>query len=304
MKILKALDLNDVVFLDIETVACVPKLEAGTLLYDSWVYKMKYQKELVDTGKTTYEQLFDETAALHAEFARIVCVTIGKIKDGEIKLKSYAYEDEAQILKEFCSDLINIIASNKNTKLCGHTIIGFDIPFLMRRCIVKQVEMPSLIDTGHLKPWELTAIDTAVLWKGSGMTGASLLNIAVVLGLQNPKDEMYPYETTAVFHTEGEAGLKRIQKYCEDDVVTVANIVRKCRYEDIVERAGDNTIETKKVGVLERVYNTKMFDKASEKTILDNFKALDENEVLEAKTILEVIIPKTKSVTVKTKVGR
>lgn len=296
MKILKALDLENVVFIDIETVGEVEKLEKGTLLYDSWVYKMKYNKEQIDKGEKTYEQLYEESSSLYAEFAKVVCITIGKIVKGKLKLKSYADKDEKVVLTKFCRDLTNIIASNKNTVLSGHSIKGFDIPFIMRRCMVNQVEPPSLIDVAALKPWEVSAIDIGELWKGSAFTGASLMNIAVALGLENPKEEMYPYETASIYYADPENGLKRIQKYCEDDVFTAANIVMRCRFEDILTRDEDATIDTKRVGVLERVYNTKNLDKASEQEIMEKLKNVPEEHTERAKEILDVVIPKTKKV--------
>lgn len=301
MKILKELDLNNVVFLDIETVAATNNLTEDNPLWAAWEYKMTHGREPIGGDNIPFSYL--EKAALFAEFGKIVCITIGKVVEGKIKLKSYVDHDEKVLLQNFGKDLTNIIASNRHTVVCGHAIKGFDLPWIMRRMIVHQIELPSLIDTAHLKPWETTAIDTMDLWKGTGFNGGSLIAISAALGLLNPKDEMEGFQTTGAYYND-EDGLDKIRIYCEKDVVTVANIVRKCRYEDVVAVDDNASIDTKKVGVLERVYNTKNFDKASEQTILENFKQLDESEAVEAKTILEVIIPKTKTVTVKTKVGR
>jgi hypothetical protein len=288
MKILKSLDLNNVVFLDIETVAGTDRLTEDNPMWDSWKYKMEHGREPI--GGTDVAASYIDKAALFAEFGKIVCITIGKIVGEEIKLKSYADHDEKVLLTNFCADLDNIIASNKNTVLCGHAIKGFDLPWIMRRCIVHQVELPTLIDTAHLKPWETTAIDTMDLWKGTGFNGGSLIAIAVALGLHNPKDEMEGFQTTKAYY-EDKDGLVKIQTYCEKDVVTVANIVRKCRYEPIVTRTLAK-IDTKKVGQLERVFNTKKIDKTTQGQLLDMYKTLEGEEAKIAKTILEVVVPK------------
>lgn len=293
MKILKALDLNDVVFIDIETVAAVEKLEQGTALWDSWDYKMKHGRDPLGEADDP-SKLFADKAALYPEYGKIVCITIGKIKEGSLRVKSYSGHDEKEILEQFCTALTNITASNGKTVLCGHAIKGFDIPWLMRRCIVNQVPLPLLLDTAHLKPWETTAIDTMDLWKGTGFNGGSLIAIAVALGLHNPKDDIEGFETTGVYYNEKE-GLQRIVKYCEKDVLTVANIVLKCRYEPTVEfaAAADNKISTKEVTMLEQIYNKKDITSQEQTAIVNALQTMvDDEEIKIATQILKVALPK------------
>lgn len=286
MKILKQLDLNNVVFIDIETAALTPELIENTPQADAWAYKNKTK------GFTEWSEmasLYLNEASLHAEFSKIICITIGKIKEDKIKMKSYTGQ-EADLLKAFCTDLTNIIASNKSTVLCGHSITGFDIPFIMRRCMVHQVEPPTLIDVAALKPWEVTAIDIATLWKGSGFTGASAMAIAFALDLASPKDEMAGHQITEIYYNTKDS-LQRIQKYCEDDVLTVANIVLRCRFEPLVERTNE-VVTTEKVGAMEHIYNNKFSTSAQENTILRQLESMSTTEVKMANDILKVVMPK------------
>lgn len=292
MKILRNLDLNNVVFIDIETAQIVPKLEKDTPLYDSWEYKMKHSKDIVEKGEKTYEQLFDEQAQLYPEFAKVICITIGKIQNEVLKLKSFYGDDEHKLLKEFNTTITNIVASNKNSTLCGHYIIGFDIPFIMTRSIINGIEPASLIDIAHLKPWEVTCIDTHNLWKGTSSRSASLINIAVALGLPSPKDTMFGYESSKVYYNEPD-GLGRIERYCRKDVLTVANIVRKCRFEQPVPLE-DSEIDVRRVGSLERVFNSKKITKEEEQNFMKIVKDLPEDEQKAATDILTVAIPKEK----------
>ena len=288
MKILKALDLEKVIFIDIETVRIVDKLEKNTPLHESWDYKLRYSRE-AEKFEGSIEEQFEKKAALYAEFAKIVCITIGKIKDGAIKLKSYKGDNEKELLTDFCNTLTNFTAKDKNTILAGHAIKGFDLPFIMRRCLINQVELPNLLDNAHLKPWELTTIDTLELWKSTGFYGASLLNIAIALGLPSPKSDINGSETSDVYYKEGLAGIDRIARYCEKDVTTVANIVRICRYESPLYIDELDTKE-EKVGALERVYNTKKMSKAEVRKMDDARDSLtpDEDEI--AKQILETVL--------------
>ena len=309
MKILKELDLNNVVFIDIETVNAVKELQIATPLWDAWKYKLNFgrdpllKREPGEAGLDRFnekaKELYNSDAALYPEFGKIVCITIGKIKDDGLKLKSYVGDDEKVLLAEFCNTLTNMIAANKKTVLCGHAIKGFDIPWLMRRCIVNQVELPTLLDTAHLKPWETTAIDTMDLWKGTSFNGASLIAITTALGLHNPKDELAGYQTNEVYYNK-QNGLKLIQAYCEKDVTAVANIVRKCRYEPVVEvdnldafkvrpvSEGD-AFKVKQVGVLNKVFNTGSLTPEDENKIMTNYSKLNAEEKVVAKDILDLV---------------
>lgn len=271
MRILKKVNLDNVVFIDIETASLVKTLEKGTPLWDSWAYKLRSSKEEKDPVKA-----YDDEAPLYAEFSRVVCITIGKIKNGILKLKTFIDEDEKVVLEEFSNVLDAITADNKDTVLCGHAVKGFDIPFLMRRCIINQVDLPILIDTAHLKPWETTTIDTMELWKGTGFTGGSLIAIAVALGLHNPKDDLAGYEVSKVFHNDKDWKTK-ISGYCEKDVLTVANILRKCRYEDIVI-SESSPIEAKKQARLNTLYNTGKMSKTDSTKLQKNYDNLTNDE--------------------------
>lgn len=293
MKLVKSLDLENVVFLDIETVAGVQHLTKEDPMWYSWDYKLRHGREPLDaTGSP--EELFAEKAALFAEFGKIVCITIGKIKDGVLKLKSYSGHEEGVLLNDFCKTLDAMSAKNKQTVLCGHAIKGFDIPYLIRRCLVNQIELPTLLDIAHLKPWETTGVDTMELWKAGGFSGGSLIAIAVALGLANPKDDIEGHQTTYTYYNE-ENGLQRIKEYCEKDVLTVANIIRRFRYEPLVTLEESNTaIEVEHAGILERAFNTKKLKKDEEALLVREIQSMSKEEAAIANTILKVVVPKTK----------
>jgi len=286
---LKNLNLNSVVFIDIETVGLQKELEKDSPLYKSWEYKTKKGSEIFEEKELNC--LYKETAPLYAEFGKIVCITIGKVSDGWLKLKTYANDNEHTVLTEFTTALNKIYAADKKTVLCGHAIKGFDIPFIMRRCLINQIPLPALIDVGHLKPWEQTSVDTFELWKAGGFNGASLIAIAVALGLPSPKEDMAGYEVNEIYYNEPNA-LSQIIKYCERDVKTVANIVLRCRYEPIIEEISQ--IEIKPVGLLQKINSARKIEKADEPTLLSNLEKLNEIERVIADKILNVALPKTK----------
>lgn len=291
MRILKEINLDDVVFIDIETVRVTDKLEKDTPLYDSWEYKLRYSRE-GDKFDGTLEDAFLEKAALFSEFAKIVCISIGKIKDDTINIKSYASENEKELLSNFCNVIDKLVAKNIRTRFAGHAINGFDLPFIMRRCIINGLDIPSILDTAHLKPWELTSIDTLTLWRSTSFYGASLLNIAVALDLPSPKSDINGADVSDVYWRDKD--IKRISEYCERDVITVANIVRKIRGESVITNIVSQKDEPTDVPVMERIFNTKKVT-AKDKKLFDSIiSEMNEEEKGIANTFLEVTLPKTK----------
>lgn len=294
MKALTSLDLNNVVFIDIETVAAVETLTKESPLWNAWDYKMRHGRDPI--GGTDHAGSYKEQASLYAEFGKIVCITIGKIVGDVLKVKSYVDADEAKLLQAFCTTLSAMTAQNKHTVLCGHAIKGFDIPWIMRRCLINQIELPTLIDTGHLKPWETTAVDTSDLWKGTGFNGGSLIAIAAAMGLSNPKDELAGYQTTACYYGDKDWAAK-IQKYCEKDVLTVANVVRKCRYEPIVTM-GDKPVEpVVEAPILTKLFNGGKYTLKDAKYLTKEYAALDETAKPAMVILLRSIVDKSTSFT-------
>lgn len=225
MRVLNKLNLRDLLFIDIETARLFDNFSDCPEEYkDSWLYKIRHTSELSNIDMSP-EALWASKAALYAEFAKVICISIGAVKDDEeVTLKSYYGDNESAILKEFGSVADKLTAKRL---LCGHAIKGFDIPFLMRRFIVNQIPIPEAFDVGHLKPWEVNIIDTLDLWKGTSWASASLMNISVALGCPSPKQDMEGSATSEVYYA---GDMESIVKYCEGDVTAVVNMIKKFKY--------------------------------------------------------------------------
>lgn len=286
MRYLKSLNIEDLIFIDIEVCPIEEKLVEGSVLYDNWIYKLRNHRELLSTGKS-YEELYTENASLYPEFSKIVCISIGKIKDDVLKLKSYYGDNEYELLKDFNKVMTAIVSSNKNTRLVGHFINGYDIPFIFNRSIINGIEPCSLVDVAHLKPWEVTSVDTHSLWKGTSLRSSNLMNICFSLGLGNPKQEMSGYDVGNIYYSEG--GLEKIVAYCEADVYAVANLVRKMRFESIID-VEYSPIDVKNVGTLEKLYNRDSKISEEEENILKNAsKGFTKKEQDIAKELINII---------------
>ena len=234
MKALRNLNLNNVVFIDIETAPIVKELQLDTPLFDSWAYKKK--KDNLDNEGLIAS--FSKEAGLHPEFAKILVISVGRIlEDGTIAIKSYSSDNEVELLNEFNEDLNLVVSSNSKTQFCGHAAIGFDIPFIHKRMIVNQIRPCGILDNSGAKPWEVNILDTKDLWKVTSFYPTSLINIAVALGVPSPKGDIDGSQVGMVYWSGEKGALERITKYCENDVFATANILMRMMYKPLLTRA-------------------------------------------------------------------
>ncbi|TNV71653.1 hypothetical protein FGO68_gene13143 [Halteria grandinella] len=85
------------------------------------------------------------------------------------------------------------------------------------------------------KPWEIPHIDTMELWKfGDYKSFVSLELLAHLFKVPTPKDDIDGSMVSSIYYIEKD--LQRIVDYCEKDVLTLANIFRRMRQEDLLKR--------------------------------------------------------------------
>lgn len=282
---LKKLNLENVVFIDIETAPLVKELELDTPLFTSWEYKKR--KENLDNQQLI--KSFSEEAALYPEFAKIVCISIGRVQKDKLSIRSYNNEDEKELLTSFINDFQLFTDKKPKTVLCGHAILGFDIPFIFKRCIINQIPPNDLLDSSDLKPWEMTAVDTNNLWKGTMFTPSSLMSIAIALGIDNPKDDISGADVPKLYWSDDKDRIKKITTYCEKDVLTVANVVRKCRFEPLLTSNISTEMSVEDDPLLLRLYNGARYTAEDKKQLIMKLNTLSEEELEKAFEILDTI---------------
>lgn len=316
--------LQSLMFFDIETVAKVPELMEDTPLYDSFMYKMRYAEEAQRKDFNAYnvKALYAEKAALYPEFGKIVAITIGKIVDGhKLALYSFSGDDEANILTRFFKALSDQLAADPELVLCGVNLKFFDLRYCFIRAVVNQIEpVKGHINLTGLKPWEVRTCDITDVWKQTSMYNAPLICMAECLGLPSPKSDIDGSQVSSVYWKEGKPGLERITKYCEQDVLTTANVVMKLRFEPLLEmvgttqRAPKEKVEESKHGVakpteepvevkgklelgaplelpplLQRSFNTGHLTPEDEKTLIKNTRTSSRIDRTRLVTIIQAI---------------
>ncbi|MDR1876508.1 MAG: 3'-5' exonuclease [Flavobacteriaceae bacterium] len=229
---LSSIPLKQILFLDLETVPQYgnwDELSERTKVL--WEKKTQFQRK----EEISPEEYYYERAGILSEFGKIICLTCGLvIEDKKIRIKSFYGDNELLLLQGF-NDLLKSGYFKSNLLLCAHNGKEFDFPYLARRMMIHQVELPRILQMHGKKPWEIPHLDTMDLWKfGDYKHFTSLDLLAHVFGLPSPKSDMDGSEVSKVYYRE--KNIEKIRVYCERDVITLINIFRKMRYETPLER--------------------------------------------------------------------
>jgi len=223
--------LDNILFLDIET---VPEEENFKLLDEEKQYLFESKTQYQRKDEFTPEEFYDR-AGIWAEFGKIICISVGYFTTkGDIRNFSVTtfFGEEKTILKDF-SNLLNNHFNQPQHILCGHNAKEFDFPFIARRMIINQIEIPSKLNLFGKKPWEVPHIDTMELWKfGDYKHFSSMRLLTKVLQIPSPKDDIDGSEVAYVYYVEKD--IDRIITYCEKDVIAVAQIFLRFRREDLL----------------------------------------------------------------------
>lgn len=235
---LKQLNLENILFLDIET---VPETEFFSDLdgakQELWEAKSKYQRK----DDYTADEFYDR-AGIWAEFGKIICISVGYFHfSGDIRsfrVTSF-YGDEITLLKDFKNLIISHFSQAKHL-LCAHNGKEFDFPYIARRMIIHGIELPYKLNLFGKKPWEVPHLDTLELWKfGDYKNYTSLKLLTHVLGIPSPKDDIDGSEVYGTYYKDKD--IDRIIKYCEKDTIAVAQILLRLKGDDLLH---DSEIQT------------------------------------------------------------
>lgn len=195
-------------FIDIETATLLqPEEFKKSNLYDIWVDRIAKWEEPIELYKTKWP--------IYAEYSQIVCVSIC-VDEEWLKIKSL-YQKEKYNEKDLLTDLKEILdhPNISNRTMVWHNLIGFDVPFLVKRFIVNWIELPKILRVWRQKPREVNMEDTLVMWKSTWVMWAWLWLLCELFRIDNPKSDIDWSDVSESFH---KWEYDRIAKYCEADV--------------------------------------------------------------------------------------
>lgn len=229
--VLKKIALENILFLDIETVPLFENFEqVDEVSQQLWEQKTQYQRKEEITPDAFYER-----AGIWAEFGKVVCISVGyfvlKGSLRQFRVTSF-YGEESKILNDF-KNLLDTHFNRPHHLLCAHNGKEFDFPFIARRMIINKIDLPQKLDLFGKKPWEVPHLDTMELWRfGDYKHFTSLKLLTHILGIPSPKDDIDGSQVRQVYY--GEKDIDRIIKYCEKDTVAVAQVFLRLRNEEIL----------------------------------------------------------------------
>lgn len=242
------MSIENITFIDVETVSNHPGLdeldiESGNLFLKKFGIRIEENLKSDDMDGRSMEfgnesgKFYRQNAALYAEFSKVVCVSIGKIKGGKLFIRSICSRDETFILKGLAESL------EKSVILCAHNGKEFDFPFLQRRYMINGIPTPPLLNTIGLKPWETKLEDTMVMWSGTAWNyRVSLELLCHVLNVESPKKALDGSGVHEIYHgmfevkdsvelpfDKEQVALDKIAEYCNGDVLALTKCYTRMR---------------------------------------------------------------------------
>lgn len=227
--------VEDIMFLDIETVPQESSFSnVNPQMQELWEKKSQYFRE----GEATAEDVYGR-AGIYAEFGKIVCISVGILVNREddriFRVKSFAGDDEKQLLEDF-KEMLNHFARDVNKNICGHNAREFDFPYIARRMLIHSVKLPAILDVAGKKPWEVKFLDTLDLWKFGDYKHYTSLNLlTTIFDIPSPKDDIDGSQVAEVYYKEKD--VDRIARYCEKDVLATAQLFLRFKGEELLDEA-------------------------------------------------------------------
>jgi 3'-5' exonuclease len=228
------LNIEEILFIDIETIPLVPEYGELTEKWkELWEHKMQFQIVNGEPAEDLYER-----AGIYAEFGRIICISAGYVtqKKGELffRVKSFYNEDEKKLISDFFNAWEKFLKKGKR-RLCAHNGQEFDYPYIARRALVNGLKLPKILNISGAKPWEIKdqLIDTLQLWKfGDFKHYTSLSLLCELFNIPTPKDDIDGSQVARIYWEEND--IDRIIRYCEKDTLAVANLLLKYMGDKII----------------------------------------------------------------------
>lgn len=227
---------KNLIFLDIETVACTPAYQdLPTPMQHFWDKKAA---SLGSITPQTSRKLFSEKAGIYAEFGKVIVVGLGYItladdNTPQLYVKGLADHDEQTLLQSL-STVLTSGPQQDAFRLCAHNGKEFDFPYLCRRLLVNDIPLPPVLNTAGKKPWQVNHLDTMEMWKfGDRKSFVSLDLLARLFDIPSSKAEIDGSQVSHCYYVD--QNLDKITTYCMRDVVVTAQVFLRLNNQPCVQ---------------------------------------------------------------------
>jgi len=224
--------LKNFLFLDIETVREYATYEEFTKVRSGDNWERVAKKHMADENLTP-AQAYEKKAALYVEYGKVVSFCWGKF-DSMFAMQVGAISDESEVeLLKRVADFFNKVNDKyPDTILCGHNIKEFDIPYLIKRMILHNIKIPTILKNYlAAKAWEQKATDTLYDWRMAGSRFMSLDSIAEFLSIPSSKVGEVDGSKLGEFYWNNPQPMAdkitAINTYCKADVRVVMELAKR-----------------------------------------------------------------------------
>jgi len=210
--------LKKLLFFDIETIGKYKDYSSfkqsdpeGANIWEKKMTRINYEKY------NDHSEAYAKQVSLFPEFGQIACLSYGIWKDGDMQISTIRNEgDEKEMVKKIAT-LFYKSASNNMIPI-GWNIKNFDVPWVVRKCLIHGIQVPTVLSTYEKKPWEVSVVDLKDIWKSNSSLDVTFEDAAYSMGIPTPKDDI---DGSQVHSTYWNEELDRIVTYCEKDVKTM-----------------------------------------------------------------------------------
>jgi len=204
--------IYETLFFNVKAVLTHPTLSGlekeNKVMFERWKHlsKNKYGLTEKDMNDIEYmQETYEKNAPYYPEFTKIVTITYATVyvENGSLKryMKKIVNDDEFIVLVTFMDELSRISSEGSQSTpnffpiLCGHNIISYDIPLLIKKFIYYRDrfetnnKIPLILKKSlSIKPWESGIVDTVNVWKFNGFDNMPLMLISDYLDLKRTTD--------------------------------------------------------------------------------------------------------------------
>lgn len=113
-----------------------------------------------------------QEGALKAERGRILA--IGWKTKGQDVVIHHSAKDEGEVIRQFIQDVKDAI--EHGFTIAGFNIMGFDLPYIRRRCLILGIPFPFFDRNEKWKPWKMLTYDAMLDWQ-SGAFGQKFASV-------------------------------------------------------------------------------------------------------------------------------
>jgi len=212
--------LSSMLFFDIETCGKYESFEDFAIRDTEGAHIWEKKCNRLNYGAP--ELGWSNKVALYPEFGRIVCLSYGIWKNGELAISTIMSEDENEMMR-LIANLFHK-ASASGLVPTGWNIKNFDIPWVQRKLLIHGLQIPQSISTYEKKPWDVSVIDLKEMWKSFSSLDVTFEEAAYGMGIPSPKDDI---DGSQVHSEYWKGNSQRIKTYCEKDVKTMILLCEK-----------------------------------------------------------------------------